>query len=174
MDRPRPGLAAVTLVLLVAACTGGGRGAGASRPGPPASASVEWAGLRYEVSVLSGPSDRVRLRADVTNVSGSFRRADMPWCMIQARLHRDGAVVFDQAEDEGCGDATRTIRLEASESETFHSTLTADRVLGDSIPPGRFEVSVRLPRATGLGPPRAEIELRLGEVTLERPAAPPR
>lgn len=169
---PVPALVMLGAATLAAACGGGGpgpgEGAGAPDRGPPAAASVEWAGLRYEVSVLASPADRIRLRAEVTNVTGRYREAELPWCLIRARLHRDGRVVWDQARAEGCGDGIRLIRLESGRSEEFRRTLGADRVLGDSLAPGRFEVSVRLPRARGLGPPRAEMELRLGTVTLER------
>lgn len=168
------GRAALTLILigtapLAAACPGsGGAGDGAPRPGPPDAAAVEWAGLRYEVAVLPGPRDRIRLRAEVRNVSRRLREEELPWCLIRARLHRDGRAVYDRARAEGCGDGVRVVRLESGEAETFHATLTAARVLGDSLSPGAFEVSVRLPRQRGLGPPRAEVELRLGTVTLER------
>ena len=158
--------------LAASACGGGGRGSpdgtGAPDRGPPTAASVEWAGLRYEVSMLPSPADRIRLRAEVTNVSAGYREAELPWCLIRARLHRDGRVVYDQARADGCGDGIRLIRLERGGSEAFRRTLAAERVLGDSLSPGRFDVSVRLPRARGLGPPRAEMELRLGSVTLER------
>ena len=156
---------------LTAACggrPGHGDGPGAPERSPPAAASVEWAGLRYEVSVLASPEDRIRLRAEVTNVTGRYREAELPWCLIRARLHRDGRIVWDQARAEGCGDGIRLIRLESGRSEEIRRTISADRVLGDSLAPGRFEVSVRLPRARGLGPPRAEMELLLGTVTLER------
>lgn len=168
------------MTLAAAGCGGGGPGSG-GRIGSPtrgaAAASVEWAGLRYAVSLLASPEDRIRLRAEVTNVSTRYREAELPFCPIRARLHRDGRVVWDQARAEGCGDGVRLIRLESGQSEEFRRTLTAARVLGDSLRPGPFEVSVRLPRARGPGPPRpprAEMELRLGTVTLERAEPPPR
>lgn len=163
-----PPILVAAVSLAAAACAGGGAGTGAPGRGPPNEASVEWAGLRYEVTVLSSPGDRIRLRAEVTNVSPRYREEELPWCLIRARLHRDGRVVYDRARTEGCGGGIRLVRLESGQSEAFHSTLTAARVLGDSLAPGRFEVSVRLPRARDLGPPRAEMELRLGTVTLER------
>lgn len=175
------GLAGLARAILLAgaaslvgvACGGSGRGGGsetaAPRRTPPTSSSVEWAGLRYEVSLLPSPTDRVRLRAVVTNVSSGYRETELPWCLIRARLRRDGEVVFDQAEADGCGEGVRMIRLENGQSEEFRRTLAAARVLGDSLSPGRFGVSVRLPRARNLGPPRAEMELGLGSVTLERP-----
>ncbi len=170
---PLPFLLLGALSLAATACGGGGRGSGggAGTPGrgAPAAESVEWAGLRYEVSLLASPEDRIRLRAEVTNVSTGYREAELPWCLIRARLHRDGRVVYDRAgAAEGCGDGIRLIRLEIGQSEVFRHTLNADRVLGDSLSPGSFEVSVRLPRARNLGPPRAKMELRLGSVTLAR------
>lgn len=177
-SRARAALSAFSLLLLAAgvlaaaACRGGGRGSadgtGAPDRGPPTSASVEWAGLRYEVSMLASPADRIRLRAEVTNVTAGYREVELPWCLIRARLHRDGRVVYDQARADGCGDGIRLIRLESGQSELFRRTLTADRVLGDSLSSGSFDVTVRLPRARNLGPPRAEMELRLGSVTLAR------
>lgn len=168
-----------SVIMTAAGCGGSGSGP-AGRTGVPSrgasAASVEWAGLRYAVSLLASPEDRIRLRAQVTNVSTRYREAELPFCLIRARLHRDGRVVWDQARAEGCGDGIRLIRLESGQSEEFRRALTAARVLGDSLPPGRFEVSVRLPRARGAGPPRpprAGMELRLGTVTLE-PSAPPR
>lgn len=150
------------------ACGGAGRGSGGGI-GAPAAESVEWAGLRYEVSLLASPEDRIRLRAEVTNISTGYREVELPWCLIRARLHRDGRVAYDRAgAAEGCGDGIRLIRLETGQSEVFRRTLTADRVLGDSLSPGSFEVTVRLQRARNLGPPRAEMELRLGSVTLAR------
>lgn len=120
------------------------------------------------MSLLPSPPDRIRLRAEVRNVSAGFREEELPWCLIGARLHRDGRVVYDRARAQGCGAGVRLVRLESGEAETFRATLTAAGVLGDSVSPGAFEVTVRLPRRRGLGPPRAEMELRLGTVTLER------
>lgn len=175
MSKSVPARGAVALRLIAigaaclasAACAGGG-GAGAPRQGPPGEASVEWAGLRYRVALLPSPGDRIRLRAEVTNISARYREEELPWCLIRARLHRDGRVVYDRAGTEGCAEGLRLVRLRSGESEAFQTTLSATRVLGDSLAPGRFEVSVRLPRARELGPPRAEMELRLGTVTLER------
>lgn len=160
---------AAALVVLVASGCGGARGGGEGpRRGPIHSASVEWAGLRYEASVRPSPPDRIRLRAVVTNVSPVFREEELPWCILPARLYRDGALAFDYAAARGCGGAVRVVRLEPGESEEFRRTLTAERVLGDSLSPGPFEVHVRLPRQTGRGPPRAAMDLRLGTVTLGR------
>lgn len=175
--RAHEGIAAAALVaatvlpavLLPACAASSAGGAGGASPGPPGSASVEWAGLRFRFSLLPSPADRIRLRAEVTNVSGHVREAELPWCLVQARLYRDGALAFDQAEARGCDEAVRVLRLSDGRSREFWSTLTAEEVLGDSLRPGPFEVRTRLPRNSGRGPPRAEMEFFLGTVELERP-----
>lgn len=164
---------AAALVALAAACGGrtGGEGpgeAGSPRYGAPGSASVEWAGLRFRYVLPVSRPDRIRIRAEVTNVSGRVREAEIPLCVVQARLYRDGAVAYDQAEADGCGEAIRVVRLRDGESREFRRTLSAGEVLGDSLRPGPFEVRVRLPRNAGRGPPRAEMDFVLGTVELRR------
>lgn len=160
------------LAALTAGCAGSASGGGEASPdrGPPFRESVEWAGLRYEVAVRASPPDRLRLRATVTNVSTGFREQELPFCLVRARLYREGRLVWDQAEDEGCGDDVRVVRLRGGESRTFSRTIGAERVLGDSLSPGRFDLRAHLPGATVPGRPRAETELHLGTVVLESPS----
>lgn len=166
---------AAALAAVLAACAptppgGSGAGEGGSVPGPPGSASVEWAGLRFRFSLRPSPADRIRIRAEVTNVSGHVREAEVPWCLVRLRLAREGAVVFDRARTEECGGGVRILRLADGEARRFRAVLTAAEVLGDSLRPGRFAARVRLAGAGGRpGPPRAEMELLLGTVELSRP-----
>lgn len=167
-------LAIVAVLLPLAAGCAGGRGGGAQGErgrGEPPTASAEWAGLRFEVSVPASPRDRLRIRATVTNVTAGVREAELPWCLARARLYREGRLAFDEAAAGGCGGAVRVVQLGPGESEGVRRTLTADEVLGDSLRPGPFEVRARIPRQTGRGPPRAAMDLRLGTVVLEGPPA---
>lgn len=141
------------------------------RERPPSREAVEWAGLRYAITLRPSGRDRLRLRATVTNVSSGFREQELPFCLIQARLYRDGRLAWDQAADEGCGDALRVLRLGPGESRSFSRTLAAERVLGDSLPPGPYRLRARLPGSDRPGLPRADMGFDLGTVRLEGPAA---
>ncbi|MFB6368145.1 MAG: hypothetical protein ABEJ00_00800, partial [Gemmatimonadota bacterium] len=88
--------------------------------------------MRYAIALRPSRLDRLRLRATVTNVSSGFREQALPFCLIRARLYRDGRLAWDQAADEGCGGGIRVVRLGSGESRSFSRTLTAERVLGDS------------------------------------------
>lgn len=154
------------------ACAGGAAGSGGGdvslHQRPPSRESAAWAGLRYEIALRPSPLDRLRLRATVTNVSGGFREQLLPFCLIRIRLYRDGRLAWDQAAAEGCGEGVRLLRLRAGESRSFSRTLTAERVLGDSLEPGRYRLRAHLPGSDRPGRPRADMTFELGQVTLER------
>lgn len=165
-------LASASLLAVAGGCAAGSGGDGGAAPSlrerPPSRESAEWAGLRYEIALRPSPLDRLRLRATVTNVSTGFRDQELPFCLIRARLYRDGRLAWDQAADEGCGDALRVLRLGPGESRSFSRSLTAERVLGDSLPPGTYRLRARLPGSDRPGLPRADMSFDLGTVTLER------
>lgn len=167
---PRVGAPAAALAVLLAACAGPSGEAGRPSPGPPGEASVEWAGLRFRLSLIPSPRNRIRLGATVSNVSDGVREAELPWCLLQVRLYRDGELAFDQSAADRCGEAVRVVRLRRGHSRRFRRTLSAAEVLGDSLRPGRYEVRARIPGNTGRrGPPRAPMEFALGTVELRRP-----
>lgn len=163
----------MALLVLTGSCApGSGGGAEVTlEERPPSRESAEWAGLRYAIALRASGLDRLRLRATVTNVSSGFREQELPFCLIQARLYRDGRLAWSQAEDEGCGGALRVLRLGPGETRSFSRTLTAGRVLGDSLPPGAYRLRARLPGSDRPGLPRAEMSFDLGTVTLEPPPA---
>lgn len=90
---------------------------------------------------------------------------ELPHCVIRVRLYREGQLAWDQGADGAC-DGLRQVGLSPGEEADFWSSVTADEVLGPDLPPGDFLVRVHLPSRQRPGPPRAEIELTLGEISL--------
>lgn len=128
---------------------------------------MEWAGLRIGWELLPSPPDRIRVHAVVANRSSRFVARELPYCVIRVRLYREGELIWDQGAGEACF-GLRRVRLSPGEEADFRSTVTAGEVLGPHTRPGDFVVRVHLPssRRPGL-PPRAEMELTLGETTLK-------
>lgn len=154
------------LVLAVAAGACGGGRAGGIAPGP-GSTSFGWAGLRLEIQLVSSPPDRIRVRGDLVNEEDAFLSRQVPHCVLQIRVYRGEQLVWSHGEEGGCF-GYRTVRLAPGESESYHATVPARRVLGDSLPPGEYLVRAYWPSTSRPGPMRSEIEVTLGVVTLER------
>lgn len=157
------------LVLAVAAAAAGACGgsrAGGTAPGP-GSTSFGWAGLRLEVHLVSSPPDRIRARGDLVNEEDAFLSRQVPHCVLQLRVYRGERRVWSHGEEGGCF-GYRTVRLAPGESESYHATVPARRVLGDSLPSGEYLVRAYWPSTSRPGPMRSEIEVTLGVVTLER------
>lgn len=155
--------AAVALAALWAAC--GGRQAETPVPGP-GSSSFEWAGLRLEVELVSSPSDRLRAQGTLTNVADGVTEREVPRCVVMLRVYRRDRRVWGDGQESGCF-GIRPVRLRPGESETFRRTVPAARILGDTLPAGRYLVRAFWPATTRPGLPRAEIEVTLGAVELE-------
>lgn len=155
--------AALGLFGALAACAG-------VDPGPPtpgpASTSFEWAGLRLRVELISTPPHRIRARGTLTNVEDRFLERDVPRCVVMLRMYRRESRVWSDGAGTGCF-GTRVVRLRPGESRQFQRTIRAARILGDSLPSGRYLVRAFWPRRVRPGPPRAEIEVTLGGAELE-------
>lgn len=159
-----PSRAAVLgLTALLAACAG--HDPGRSSPGA-ASTSFEWGGLRLRVELPPSPHDRIRVRGTLTNLETSFLERDVPRCVVMLRLYRRDRRAWSDGPATGCF-GTRIVRLRPGESRPFHRSIGADRILGDSLPPGRYLVRAFWPGRARPGLPRAEIEVTLGDVELE-------
>lgn len=147
----------------LAACAG-------ADPGPPtpgaASASFEWAGLSLRVELISSPPDRIRARGTLTNVEDRFLEREVPRCVVMLRMYRRERRAWSDGAGTGCF-GTRVVRLRPGESRQFQRTIEAARIMGDSLPPGRYRVRAFWPRRVRPGPPRTEIEVTLGGAELE-------
>lgn len=150
--------------LLVGACAG--RGPGDPAPGV-GSTTLDWAGLRLEYRMLPSPGDRIRVSATVVNGTGRRVYRELPYCVIRMRLYRADRVVWDQARDEACV-GVRTLELAPGEQRDYRSSVTAERILGDSLAPGDYLVRLYLPGSDRPGTFRTSVELTLAAKTLER------
>lgn len=155
--------AALGLAAALAACAG--HDLGPPAPGP-ASASFEWAGLRLRVDLLPSPPDRLRARGTLTNAEDRFLAREVPRCVVMLRMYRRDRRAWSDGPGTGCF-GTRVVRLHPGESRQYRRTLEAARVLGDSLPPGRYLVRAFWPRTVRPGLPRTEIEVTLGGAELE-------
>lgn len=151
------------VVALAAACAG--RGPDGPAEGP-ASNTFEWAGLRLEVELLSSPPDRLRVRGTLSNVRDGVVEREVPRCVVMLRLYRRDRRVWSDGPESGCF-GTRSVRLQPGEFDEFHRSLTADRIVGDSLPSGRYAVRAFWPPTSRPGLPRAEIEVGLGGTEIE-------
>lgn len=156
-------LAALGLAAVLAACAG--HDPGPPAPGP-ASSSFEWAGVRLEVELLPAPPDRMRARGTLTNVEDGFLEREVPRCVVMLRLYRDDRRAWSDGTGTGCF-GSRPVRLRPGESRQFHRTIEAERVLGDSLPAGRYLVRAYWPPTDRPGLPRAEIEVTVGGAELD-------
>lgn len=135
---------------------------------PPFETSFEWAELRFSVSVLPSPADRLRLRAEIENLAARFRSVHTPVCFPWMRAYREGRLAWDQREGGACEGMSPLVEIPPNGEEVWHGTLSADRILGDSLPAGEYGLALYVPRADRPGqPPRAPMELPLGRVRLE-------
>lgn len=126
---------------------------------------MEWAGLELTWELVRSPPDRVRVRAVVSNGGERHVERELPYCVIRIRLYREGRLAWDQGSDGACA-GIRSIRLPPGADAAYRSSVTAGEVLGPDVPPGDFLVRVHLPGSRRPGPPRAEMELTLGQITL--------
>lgn len=157
------GAAALGLAAALAACAG--HDPGPPAPGP-ASSSFEWAGLRLQVHLLSSPPDRIRARGTLTNLEERLLEREVPRCVVMLRIYRGDRRAWSDGPGTGCFGA-RVVRLRPGESREFHRTIEAARILGDSLPSGRYLVRAFWPRRVRPGLPRTEIEVTLGGAELE-------
>lgn len=157
-------LLAAALLLLIPACAG-------RSPGDPApgvgSTSIDWAGLRIEYTMAPSPADRLRVSATAVNRYDGRIVRTLPFCVIRVRLYRGDRLAWDQGRAEACF-GVRTLDLQPGEERNFWSSTTAERVLGDSLPPGDFLVRLFLPGSDRPGTIRTSMEVTLGEKTLGR------
>lgn len=161
--RSSPAIAAL-LALGAVACSG-------RSPGDPApgvgSTSVDWAGLTIQYLMLPSPSDRIRVSATVANRTGGRLLRELPFCVVRLRLYRGDRLAWDEGRVEACG-GIRTLDLRPGEEQDFWTSVTAERVLGDSLPAGDYLVRVFLPGSDRPGTIRTSMELTLAEKTLGR------
>ena len=152
------------LLLLLPACAG-------RAPGDPApgvgSTALDWAGLRIEYTMAPSPADRIRIGATVANRSPGRLVRELPFCVIRMRLYRGDRLAWDQGRVDNCF-GVRTLHLAPGEERDFWASTTADRVLGDSLPGGDYLVRLFLPGSDRPGTIRTNMEVTLGEKTLER------
>lgn len=143
---------------------------------PPFETSFEWADLRFSVSLLPGAPDRLRLRSEVENLAPRLRAAYIPLCFPWIRAYREGRLAWDQWRERGCDGTARLVEIPAGGRESRHDVLSADAILGDSLPGGQYALALYVPGAARPGqPPRAPMELPLGRVRLRRaPGRPAR
>lgn len=126
---------------------------------------MEWADLDIRWELVPTPPDRIRVHAVVSNRSGRALDLELPYCVVRIRLYREGRLAWDEGGEGDC-DGIRRIRLAPGEASDFWSSATADEVLGPDLPPGDFLARIYLPGSRRPGPPRADLELTLGEITL--------
>lgn len=156
----------VALLLLagVAACAG-------RDPGDPApgvgSTTLEWAGLSIEYRMIPSSADRIRVGATVANRTSGTVARELPFCVIRMRLYRGDRLAWDEGRAEACA-GIRTVQLRPGEEQDFWSSVTAERVLGDSLPAGDYLVRLYLPGNARPGAIRTSMELTLAEKTLAR------
>lgn len=155
--------AVLGLLGALVACAGADPG-----PPPPApgSTSFEWAGVRLRVELLPSPPDRIRARGTLTNVERRFLRREVPRCVVMLRMYRRDRRAWSDGAGTGCF-GTRIVRLRPGESRQFDRSIGARRIVGDSLPPGRYLVRAFWPGRDRPGLPRAEIEVTLGGAELE-------
>lgn len=151
------------LALVLTACAGRSPDAPGTVPG---SAAFEWADLRLEVRLLPSPADRLRARGTLTNLDERFLAREVPYCVVMLRVYREGRRVWSDGARSGCF-GRRIVQLAPGESQQFHRTLKARRILGETLPAGRYRVRAFWPGARRPGAVRTEMEVTLGEVRLE-------
>lgn len=155
--------AALGLAAALAACAG----TDPRPPSPaPASTSFEWAGLRLQVELLPAPADRIRVRGTLSNLEERLVEREVPRCVVMLRMYRRDRRAWSDGPGTGCF-GTRVVRLRPGEFRQFHRSIEARRIVGDSLPAGRFLVRAFWPGTNRPGLPRAEIEVTLGGVELE-------
>lgn len=164
MTEHSPG-SALFLAAVLAACAG--RSPGSTETGPAAN-SFEWAGLRLEVRLLPSPPDRIRARGTLVNLEERPLAREVPYCVVMLRIYREGRRIWGDGTQGDCF-GRRVVRLEPGESRSFHRSLRADHILGDTLPAGRYLVRAYWPGASRPGALRTEMEATLGEAYLEPP-----
>lgn len=127
---------------------------------------MEWAGLEIRWELVPSPADRIRVRAVVGNRGERHVRRELPTCVARVRLYRAGELAWDRASEDACG-GIRRVDLGPGEEAEFWWSAAAAEILGDDMPAGDYLVRVYLPPGRRPGPPRAEMELTLGEITLD-------
>ena len=149
----------LTLLVLLCACSGGGAGAERTR-----SSQGEWvrAPLGYSVrgSVRVGGSgaDSVTFHIEVRNFGPGPAQYTPEACEVAARAYRapraGGAAVWEslRIHDVDCSgvgvDRTLAVGESTRAGDHWDLVLPVAAILGDSLPPGRYEFSVSSPLET--------------------------
>jgi|GEM_PF-1563824 len=124
--------------------------------------------LTYSVQTLVRESFPVQIETivKVENRSGKAQTLEFPdGCPLLLRVYEENArertPVWDQSRVLYCTQAIQHFDLEDGESMRFSTRTDAEEILGDSIPAGRYDLTVVVKR---IGWP---IELDAGSVDLE-------
>lgn len=158
--------AATLSLALAAGCASSSTG---SRIAPPFEASFAWTDLRFTVSVLPTPADRVHLLTQIRNEAAWARRASIPLCFPWVRAYRERRLAWESEAARACEGMSRWVELGAGEEESRYVTLLVDEILGDSLPEGEYDLALYVAAASRPGePPRAPMELSLGRIQLTR------
>jgi hypothetical protein len=141
----------------------------AAEPTPPAAGAVRTAdGIEYTATtqLLGSYPVRIRATATATNTGAADVTLRFPDdCPLLLRaVTREYEPRWDQAGRAPCAGPPTEVRLARGESTTFESELTAQQVLGDSLPDMLYLLIARL-RPVGQPP----VELQAGRALLVTP-----
>ena len=169
---------AVTLWLAgLAACGGpgpveeGGPGPAAGEPGAALqqqqTGQVTAEGVTYTAETRIAETAPVTMYTTVRVENTSSGRQEVTFpdgCVVLLRAYRDaartGAPAWDQQRGVACTMQLVTMSLAPGESREFLARATADQILGDSLPPGRYYFTALLrPAGRAVEVPAGEGEL---------------
>lgn len=155
-----------TLLLALVACSGGGQ---TDPTGLPADARLV-GGVEYSAESFVLESFPVQLHTIVTATNTSDATLDI-WfpdgCVVLLRAGQQGAAgvepAWDQRRDAVCGLAIVERTLAPGDTAQFGNRLDARRILGDSLPDGRYRLTAVI------RPANEQVELAAGVVDLAVP-----
>lgn len=146
---------------------------GAQTPDFTPDRSVEWAGLRFHYELEPHRTDRIALTATVTNTTDRTVALRLPWCLAWLQVYRDGRLIWDRGDVEGCGEMVRFVDLAPGESERERHAVHARDLPGMGTEPSAVEIRAYFPtHHVPWLPPRAARDVRFGSVALAV-ASPP-
>lgn len=128
---------------------------------------VEWGPLAFRYSITPSSAHQIEMTGRVTNTAHRPIELRIPWCLAWLRVYQKGELIWDRGRAESCGEMARFVTLGPGESEVDRYVLDVSDLQAWDQTGRTVRVAAYLPghRVPWL-PPRAVVEVPLGEVAL--------
>lgn len=133
--------------------------------------SVDWGPVQFTVEVHDSPATRLRVTGKIENTGyRTLRELRVPMCLAWIRIYSNEGQIWSNAEEEMCDALPRPITLAPGEVRTDTYSYNASEILSGNISSGSYRIAFHLPPMRWPGqPPRTQMEVNLGTITLEHP-----